>query len=273
MFKSRLIRPQEAELHFEVMAFLIRHFGTPQRPPVPSPLHKTNGLEELAWTNSDSRSVYDWASDHFGVIKSLSDMEDFDVDIMPVEEGIGAQERTAGHRLNSFKAGRVTNYASGMTPVLYDPRDGSEPGHFAATTILQLAERRVTEFTPKTELSALEERLVTLIAAVYNRQGFVLANLPRNVSAYLTSDQARRSAPKKTIIDNLCFATCLALRVRHQSTEQIIATYGQRMTKPFRRKIRQACRQIDKRKEHLSALRILSAPETAYTHAINRKKS
>ena len=261
MLKSRLVREQDAHLHFEVMGHLISHFGAPPRPPVPSPLHKTQGLETLAWKQLDTRSIFDWADDHFGTIKSECHMNAYDVDLLPAGEGLDANQLAASHRFEALAAGRTPYSKTGGTPVLYDPRDCTQPGHFATTTILQLAERRVVDFNPETVLSSLMQRMVTLTAAAYNRQGFVLANLPDQVSAYLTSAHDTRAVPHRVVLNTLCFATCLALRVRRQSAEQIIATYGTRMTKQFRRKIRQACRQIDMKSEALAVLQMLAEPK------------
>jgi hypothetical protein len=261
MLNSRLVREQDAHLYFEVMGYLISQFGAPPRPPVPSPLHKSPGLELLAWNTLDTRSIFDWADDHFGAIKSECHMTEFDVDLLPAGEGLDSDQLAASHRLDALAAGRTPYRQASTTPILYDPRDCSSPGHFTATTILQLAELRVVGFSPDTVLSSLMQRMVTLTAAAFNRQGFVLANLPREVSAYLTATHDTRAVPHRIVLNTLCFATCLALRVRRQSAEQIIATYGTRMTKSFRRKVRQACRQIDSESEALAVLQMLAEPK------------
>ena len=261
MLNTRLVREQDAHLHFEVMAYLIRQFGAPPRPPVPSPLHKTPGLEKLSWETLDTRSVYDWAEDHFMDIRSACHMNAFDVALMPAGTGLDSEQVAVSHRLEALAAGNIPYHKTGTTPILYDPRDCAEPGHFATTVILQLAGSRVEGFKPETVLSNLMHRMVTLTAAVYNRQGFVLANLPDHVSAFLTSADDTRAVPHRIVVNTLCFATCLALRVRRQTTEQIIATYGTRMTKSFRRKIRQACRQINSEGETLAVLQMLAEPK------------
>lgn len=260
MLNTRLVREQDAHLHFEVMAYLVNEFGAPPRPPVPSPLHKTAGLESLVWNQLDTRSIFDWAEDHFGAIKSLCHMDKYDAELLPAGEGLDADQMAASHRLDALASGRIPYNRTGSSQVLYDPRDCAEPGHFAATTILQLAEQRVAGYNPETVLSGLMQKMVTLTAAVYNRQGFVLAGLPAQVSAYLTSVDDTRAVPHRVVLNTLCFSTCLALRVRRQSAEQIIATYGTRMTKSFRKKIRQACRQIDSEAEALAVLQMLAEP-------------
>ncbi len=262
MLNTRLVREQDAHLHFEVMAYLVNQFGAPSRPPVPSPLHKSPGLESLAWAQLDTRSIFDWAEDHFGAIKSLCHMDRYDAALLPAGEGLDADQMAASHRLDALAAGRVPYSKTGTTPVLYDPRDCSEPGHFAATTILQLAEQRIAGYQPDMVLSSLMQKMVVLTAAVYNRQGFVLANLPRQVSDFLTSPDDTRAVPHRVVLNTLCFSTCLALRVRRQSAEQIVATYGTRMTKSFRKKIRLACRQIDSEPEALAVLQMLVEPNT-----------
>lgn len=261
MMNSRLIRTKDAQLHFEVMAYLIRNFGAPTRPPVPSPLHKSRGLETRFWADHDTRLVFDWAGDLFCEITDLCHMSDFRLSLTPTDDILSANQTAASQRLDALAAGQNPYLRSDTTPILYDPRDCSEPGHFTASTILQLAELRAAGFTPDSPHSAFMTRMVTLTAAVYNRQGFVLANLPRDVSRFLTSDDDLRAVPHRFVINTLCFSTCLALRIQHQSVEQIIATYGVRMTKSFRKKIKQACRQIDSHATELSVLQMLAAPK------------
>jgi len=79
MLKSRLIRLETAELHFEVMAFLIQNHGLPPRPQPPIFRHMSKGFETLAWTDQDSRSVFDWADDNFGTIVTACHMDTFDL--------------------------------------------------------------------------------------------------------------------------------------------------------------------------------------------------
>jgi len=88
-----------------------------------------------------------------------------------------------------------------------------------------------------------------------------LAHLPRQVSAYLTPDEDLRAIPHKIVTESLCFASCLALHIDGISEAQIIETYGAWMTKPFRRSVRRACRQIKARGQALSALQELMSAE------------
>jgi len=272
MLYSRLVREQDALLHFEVMAYLVNRFGPPPRPPVPSPLHKTPGLETSAWRPLDTRSIFDWAEDQFGAIKSLCHMADYDADLLPAGEGLDVDQMAASHRLDALAAGRIPYRKTGTTPILYDPRDVSEPGHFAATTILQLAQLRAADYRSDTVLSTLMQKMVTLTAAVYNRQGFVLANLPAHVSTFLTSDHDTRAVPHRVVVNTLCFSTCLALRVRRQTAEHIIATYGTRMNKSFRKKIRQACRQINAESEALAVLQMRAEPKATFRSSLDRQE-
>lgn len=260
MLNSRLVRAKDAQLHFEVMAYLIQNFGAPPRPRVPSPLHKFRGLENRSLADHDTRSVFEWAGDQFQEITERCHMTDHKLNLVPAGEGLTPDQSAASQRLDALAAGQNPYYRSDTTPILYDPRDCPEPGHFVASTILQLAELRAAGFTPDAPLSSLQKRMVTLTAAVFNRQGFVLANLPHHVSTYLTSRDDRRAIPHRVVLNTLCFSTCLALRVQQQSEEQIIATYGVRMSKQFRRKIKHACRQIDSFASELSVLQMLASP-------------
>lgn len=262
LMNPRLVREQDALLQFEIMAWLIRRSGPPARPTVPSPLHKTASFESLYWDETDSRSVFDWADDNFGAIKSDCKMDDWTVTVIPAGDGIDPMSVTPTRELTSPQS--QTPYVvdlHGRPVFFYDPRDCVEPGYFTARTILRLAELRLTGFESASPLSTLSARMAVLTTACYARQGFTLANLPREVSAFLTSDHDLRAVPHRVVMNTLCFSTCLALRIKRQSEEMILATYGTRMPKVFRRKVRQACRQIDSFDQELKLLQIMSEPK------------
>jgi len=222
MLNSRLIHTQDAQFLTEVLGFLIQNYG---RPPLPETQHMSKHFETLAWSETDTRSVFEWAEDNFVAITAACQ--------------------------NPY-------LRSTATPILYDPRNSTEPGHFAATTILQLGELRAAGFKSKMTPSALQKRMVTVMAAVYNSQGFVLAHLLRQLSAYLTTKEDRRAVSHKTVLNMLCYASCLSLRAHGETEAQIIENYGALMPDRFRRKIRAACRQINKNDEALKSLQGLN---------------
>ncbi len=261
MLNLRLIREKDARLHLEVMAYLIRQFGAPPRPPVPSPLRKTAGLESLAWDPSDTRSTFHWALDQFGELKSTCGMSDLDAELFPQGQDASQDAVLADHRLSTLAAGRIPYQKNGASSVTYNPWSCSEPGYFVATIALQLARFRLTDFKPDTPPTSTQQQQALLAAAAYNRLGFVLANLSEPVARSLTQKDGKRSLSDTHILNNLCFATCLALRVRRQSAEQIVATYGTRVTPAFRKKIPQACRQIDSHGDILELLHMLAEPQ------------
>jgi len=258
MLNSRLLRKQDALLHFELMAYLIRQFGAPLRPTVPSPLRPTQGLEMLAWEPSDTRSVFHWAADYFTEIKSACHMRDLKAELFPEGSSEDAEHMVANHRVDALAAGRMPYRKSGTPAVIYDPLNCSLPGYFTATIALQLAEFRVKIFEPETPPWPTQRQKMRLTAAAYNRQGFVLANLLEQVSGGLSRSGDKRTISQTQILNTLCFSTCLTLRVRRQSAEQIVATYGTRMPPNFRRKIPQACRQIDSHAATLEVLQMLA---------------
>ena len=262
MLKSRLVREHDAQLYFELMAYLIRQFGAPLRPSVPKLLRKTPGLEAQAWESSDTRSIFHWAQDYFGEIKSHCQMRGLGADLFAQGADVNAEQILTNHRLDTLAAGRIPYPESGALSVTYDPWKCATPGYYVATISLQIAQFRLASFRPETELSASRQQKMVLMATAYNRQGFVLANLPEHVSDSLEDISQKRAMSQTHILNSLCFATCLALRVRGQSAEQIIATYGTRMNKNFRKKIPQACRQIDARAEELEVLQLLAEPKT-----------
>lgn len=262
MLKTRLVREQDANLHFEVMAWLIQTYGSPPRPPVPSPLHKRPNLENLTWDDFDTRSIFDWAEDSFNMIKNQCHIESLTVNLIPAGDGLDATQLAASLRLDALASGRNLYVTRGgaEAEVYYDPRDCVEPGYFTARTVLQLADILTANFQSEYGLSPLMRKMVTLVSAAYLRQGFTLANLPVEISSFMTSASDIRAVPHRVVVNSLCFATCLGLRIRRQSPEQILATYGSRMPKAFRRKVKQACKQIDMRAQDLAVLQMLAEP-------------
>lgn len=269
MLNSRLLREQDAQLHFETMAYIIRQFGAPPRPAVPSPLHKTPGLESLAWDPLDTRSVFHWAQDYFGEIKSICHMSNLEAELFPEGDNIDADNMIANHRLDVLASGQIPYRITDAPSVIYDPSKCAAPGYFVATLTLQLADFRLSEIETDAPPSPVQFQKMRLTAAAYIRQGFMLANLPEQVSDCLKEVGEKRLLSQTLILDTLCFATCLALRVRRQSAEQIIATYGTRMTKRFRKKIPHACRQIDAQGEALAVLQMLAEPRARQRAALS----
>ena len=190
----------------------------------------------------------------------MCNMDDFKTCLVADDGTLDANQIRGQHRIESLASGQNPYYQPNMTPILYDPRDCAEPGHFAAMVILQLAELRAAGFKAKPTLAP---RMVTLITAAYMGQGFVLAQLPRQVSAYLTTPNRKRAVRQKTGYHALCFASCLALRAQRDSEAEIIEAYkasnAQTMTKSLRRDIKKACRQIDAKGDALKILQNLSS--------------
>ena len=249
MFTSRLVRESDALLQFEVLSWLIRRYGPPARPAVPSPLHKSPPLEALVWSDQDSRSVHDWADDVVGIVRAASDAEDVPISLTTDPALAGA--------------------------LFYDPDGCSLPGYMTVQTALHIAELRTHDIRRafELELDALGLALVQLCAASYSRQGFVLANRVSMVSEALFNPDSTRNVPVRLVENALCFSTCLALRARKQTAEQIIATYGSRMNKRFRRKVRQACIQIDGFESELKTLQMIAEPIPVRARAGQRRAS
>ena len=257
MLHTRLIRKQDAALHYEVMAYLIKTFGPP---PYPSPNLATQNLETLAWTDSDPRTVFDWAEEQFTLLKSHCHMKSFNSALFPLCEDLELHRIAGNRRLDALAAGQMPYIKTPTQPVLYDPSDCAQPGYFAATVILNLAKERIAHFKSEKPLTSLERKLVTLTAAAYHGQGFALTALSPQLSECLTSGEHRRATRQRMIENALCFCTCLSLRVQHQASAQILAIPSAQASKTLRRKIRLACRQIDAEPEMLKVLRILADP-------------
>ena len=257
MLNARLIRKQDAVHHYEVMAYLIRTFGPP---PCQSPTSAKHKLETLAWTAYDPRNVFDWAEDHFALLKSHCHMESFNSALFPLCEDLELHRMAGNRRLDALAAGQIPYIKAHTQPILYDPSDCAQPGYFAATVILNLAKERVAQFKSETPLTRPQQKLVALTAVAYHGQGFALNALAPQLLECLTSGEHRRATRQRMIENALCFCTCLALRVQHQASAQILASPSAQKSKILRKKIRLACRQIDSEPEMLKVLRILADP-------------
>ncbi len=247
MLNTRLIREDDALLQFETFAWLIKQYGLPIRPAVPSPLHKSPQLSDLKFGPMDTRSRYLWAEDSFITMKEASHMSGLGLQLVPID-----------HARELELAGASHDY------LVYDPDRCSEAGYFPSAVLLQLADIRSRAFQPEAGLTPLMQNMVVLISGVYSGVGFSLANLVVDISDMMTTATDFRRVSFRIIENTLCFATSLSLMVQRQSMEQVIATYGTLMQPGFRRKIRQAYRQLSAYQEDIKLLQVLgSSPPPA----------
>jgi len=261
MFIGRLMRDEDAYLQFEVMSWLINRYGPAKSPKVPSPIHKTEQLSDLCWREDDSRTVFDWAQDNFGRIKSECGMDDWSVQIAPgPDEPYNSEHMLFAQSWNMDSKELYYVDAYGRPVIHYDPRHCEDPGYFAARVIIKLAEIKLMNFAPEQGISPLQSGILTLTAACYMRQGFNLAALPNAVAYYLTREGDTSKVPRRIIDNTLAFSTSLMLLSRRLTPEQIVATYGCIMPKSFRKKIRPACKQIESYKSEIKVMRLLTNP-------------
>ncbi|GLQ22044.1 hypothetical protein ACFFUB_08290 [Algimonas porphyrae] len=238
MFQQRLVREDDADLILECFAFLIRRWGLPERPAVPSPLHKSQGLETLYYGSGDTRSVPDWAQDNLANVLYGAGVQSDDLTL---------SESPAG-------PGRLTEKADAA--LSYDPARAAEPGHYVSELMLQLAARRMADFEPGFVLGGPQKALILLSACAFMRQGFALIHC----QSMLQNTFSSWGVPARAIEAQLLFAACLGLTVRRQTPEQIIATYGSLMSPTVRRKVRPACRQIETYAPEVKLLQTLADP-------------
>ena len=261
MFIGRVMRDEDAYLQFEIMSWLISRYGPPRNPKVPSPLHKSERLSELSWCEDDTRTVFDWAQDTFGQIKSECGMSDLSIQIAPYPgQSFGTRHMKFAQSWNtkSKEPYRVDGY--GRPVIHYNPADCEKPGCFAARVIVKLAEIKLMSFIPEKGVSPLQSGILTLTAACYMRQGFTLSAMPEAVAYYLTGESDTALVPRRIIENTLAFSNCLMLLAKKLTPEQIIATYGPLMTKSYRKKIRPACKQIESYEAEIKTMRLLANP-------------
>ncbi|MEP3891995.1 MAG: hypothetical protein ABJN69_16180 [Hellea sp.] len=261
MFIGRLMREEDAYLQFEVMSWLIKRYGPPQAPKVPSPIHKTEQLSDLCWHEDDVRTVFDWAQDSFGRIKSECGMEDWSIQIAPQpDERFDSRHMQFSQSWNTDSKEPYYVDGYGRPVIHYDPRHCEDPGYFAARVIIKLAEIKLMNFTPERGISPLQSGILTLTAVCYMRQGFALAALPDAVTHYLTREGDTAKVPPRIINNTLVFSNCLMMLSRKLTPEQIVASYGCIIPKAHRKKIRPACKQIESYTAEIKVIRLLANP-------------
>ena len=261
MLFGRLMRDEDAYLQFEIMSWLINRYGPPKAPKVPSPIHKIEQLYELCWRQDDVRTVFDWAQDSFGHIKSECGMDDWSIQIAPKpDEQFDSRHMQFSQSWNTDSKEPYYVDGYGRPVIHYDPRHCEDPGYFAARVIIKLAEIKLMNFVPEKGVSPLQSGILTLTAACYMRQGFNLAALPQAVAHYLTREGDTAKVPQRIIDNTLVFSNCLAMLSLKLMPEQIVATYGTIMPKIHRKKIRPACKQIESYGPEMQVMRLLANP-------------
>ena len=262
MFTGRLMRDEDALLQFEVMSWLFNRYGPPKSPKVPSPLHKVEQLSDFFWRQDDSRTVFDWAEDNFGHIKSECCMDDWSVQIAPYSDESSDKHHmqfSQSWNMDSKEPYFVDGY--GRPVVQYDPRYCEEPGYFAAHTIIKLAEIKLMNFVPEQGISPLQSGILALTTTCYMRQSFTMAALPEAAVYFLTRQSDTAPLPRRIVDNTLALSTCLMLLSQNLTPEYIIAAYGTLMPKNFRKKIRPACKQVESYKTEIEIMRLLANPK------------
>lgn len=231
MFSTRLIRHSDALLMLETFAFLVRTHGLPPRPIVPSPVKPQPGIDALSFDPARDCNVFDWAR------ASLTRI-------------LQAMDRPLGDY--SLVASRDP-YPVQPDLLSFDPDRASEPGHFTARIVLEVAESLLTGFETETRLDDYQNAIVRLSACAWLRQGFVLSRCLHAMGEELSE----YNVPHRFIESGLVAGACLGLTLRRQTPEQVLATYGSIMSRSVRRKIRHACRQLDGFEPEVKLLRVL----------------
>jgi hypothetical protein len=244
MFQPRIVRNDDALLVFETLAFLIRHYGPPARPAVPSPLHKRPGIETLVYDDLDQREVFDWAQDSYATVCDVMHINPDEFRFIASVEDEGAPHFPSTHLPNLLS---------------YDPRHCSQRGYFVAHLVLEICDRKLSAFNPGFEPSDFQAAIILLSAAAYFRQGFVLTHCLAATAQALGTVKR----PHRFLENTLCFAACTALAINRQSPEQIVATYGAILPKAVRKKVPITYRQIESFETELKLLRIMSEGQPA----------
>ncbi|WP_026940593.1 hypothetical protein [Hellea balneolensis] len=262
MLGSSFISDDDAMLQLGVLAWLIRKYGPPRKPKVPSPLNKPEQLDKLSWLDDSELGVDEWAQSQFKNIKNLCGMRNW-----PVQLAASADKLNKTGQVLSAKNWNMNNeapyYVDGYgRPVIYfDPPECSKPGYFALSTISKLAEIKLMNFPLEVPVSPLRAKVMIFAAACYMRQGFEMATLLKAQPLELLETNITPFVAKRILHRNLAFSICTLLLSLKLTPEQIVATYGPIMSKRFRNKLRPACKYAETYETELMILRILANPK------------
>ncbi|CAM3870585.1 hypothetical protein [Litorimonas haliclonae] len=254
------MREAEARGLVTLMTGLIKSYGPPKAPKVPSPLRAAPQLSDIFKSDFNSQPIADWAEGVFTQIKFDLGMENWPVTL---KNGSGAP---TSHRNIAPKSpaqySLIQPYYESRAPgatMEFDPERCHIPGYFAVASILTLSEIK-WRASGGAKLTSAQEAIMTLTSAAYSGQGFLLLPLKRRVRNHLASQTSHSPLNKAKVQNTLLFTACLGLRALNRSPEQIIAAYGCLVSPKVRQKIRLTCQQIDGFEAELDLLQKLSAP-------------
>jgi|GEM_PF-4294107 len=261
MFRKRRLRRQDVLFQFELISWLIQRDGPPAAPPKPARIRAFRGLSSSYWKETDTQTVFDWASGIFGTVKHNCGMDDWPVQFVPGE----CQDVSAN--IVEFKRSLANNasspYIQGRFDFLqigYDPRLCSKPGYLQSLAIVKLAELRAIDFQPSFRDFGNNNRLLLcLIAGAFGGQGFKIASHKQGISDFLSQFVAPHDLPERFTSQSLAFAICLSLLASGLTREDILKDYRSCVPVPFGRKMRIALKQISDFPQEVAYLQSLSS--------------
>lgn len=225
MLVRHLVDSEEIQFNLEFMSWLVREYGAPHAPPIPSLLHKTLPLMERVWSEDDQRSVFVWVEDEIAFLKSHCHMEDWHVVARP-----------DGDTLPRFE---------GTTPVItYDPARCSEPGYFTSKVIMRLAQILVGARLDINRLDDDLQQQLIILAICYLGQGLTLAAMPPAQLQDFAPECKITKGHARRISNRALFGTALTLNCRRFIPDQLMATYGPVMDKPTYKRIATGLQQL-----------------------------
>jgi len=238
MLNKHLLDDNSVLFNFEFMAWLIRGFGAPHAPPVPSPLHRTECLSERAWSDNDQRSVYIWAEDELAHIKSKCHMENWNIITQSLQD----------HPLPY----------EGTTAILaFNPDRCHERGYFTACALNRLSEILIHSRLDTDNLAADVSQQLKILTICYLGQGFTLTSLtPKYLKDFVTKPQFAKALSKK-VVNRALFGTALVLACRRFSAESLSTTYGSVLSKPEYKKLWGGFKQLDDYDTEVQTLKML----------------
>ena len=259
-FAKTLIREEEALGLLTLMIRLIKSYGPPQAPKVPSPLRPAPQLSDIFKSDFNSQPISDWAEDVFTQIKSDLGMESWRIKLQNDSNAFTPPMDICPQNPGPYSL--IQPYIDNPvrdTTITFEPEQCHIPGYFVSTVILQLAELKGRACSPAADSQAQRAKL-TLTSAAHSGQGFRLLPLKKQVLTQLKTQTPAVRLRRTEVQNTLLFTACLGLRALNRSPEQITAAYGCLVSPKVRQKIRLTCEQIDGFEDELDLLQRLCAP-------------
>lgn len=245
----------------DMMLWTVKTYGPCVKPQVPKLLKSNNLLP--SWDDTNETPVFQWAMREFERILIETQMTRWPVQLLPDAVLAGQQAATQRAKLPSNEAQNAPfpgYYIDKMgRPIFYyDPRQCSEAGYMLGHIVPKLAQLKLFAAEAPPEFRGNHLSLLLDVMTCHMGQGLAKIALIQCQEARPQIGLSLKRPPCDRAMQQLLFATVLALSSRRLSGEQIIAHYGTVLSKPHRKAIWPMYKAIEKQSEFIKLLRVMT---------------